>query len=190
MYRLLQVAALVLALVPSVLFAQKSHTRERLAISAGLGTGTIGASCDFCGDTDRESGTTGYLRIGGYAGPKLLIGGEANGFKNTVDGIDQTSAYYMAVAQWYPNAATGWFLKGGLGLATYRISDEPDEITSNALGMTLGMGYDIRLASAISLTPYLDYLVSTKGELKLNDISSGLNLSTNVFHLGLGLTWH
>ena len=62
--------------------------------------------------------------------------------------------------------------------------------TGSAIGLTAGLGYDFRVGRNLSLTPYLNYLRSGKGELEVNDISSGFNVSSNILQVGLGLTWH
>jgi hypothetical protein len=182
--------ALLIALcVSSVAEAQNAPTRQGFGISFGLGTGSAGASCDFC-SSERENGLSGYLRLGGHLNPSLLLGAESNGWVHSEDGLDETLGFFTGVAQWYPNVSTGLYLKGGLGLARYTATDGTDEMTGNALAMNLGLGYDFRMGSSFSLTPYANYLLSTKGELKVNDISSNVNMSTNVFQIGLGVTWH
>lgn len=189
MLRALQAIALLLILIPAAAQAQNPQTRQGFGISFGIGSGSAGSTCDFC-NSDRESGLSGYLRIGGHVRPNLLIAGETNGWTRSSDGIDQTIGFYSAVAQWYPNVESGFFLKGGAGLARYVATDGIDDVTGNALGLTLGAGYDIRVATIFSLTPYANYLISSKGEIKLNDTSTGLNVSTNVLQFGLGFTWH
>lgn len=184
--------SMILALLffaPSAASAQHEQTRQGFGISFGLGLGSAGATCDYC-TSERDSGISGYLRIGGYLRPNLMLAGESNGWTRSDNGVTQTLGFYSAVAQWYPNVASGLYLKGGLGLVAYTASDNTDDITAGSLGLTLGLGYDFRVGRNFSLTPYANYLHSTKGELKFNDISTGLNISANLLQVGLGFTWH
>jgi hypothetical protein len=122
--------------------------------------------------------------------PNLFVGFESSGWVNSEEGIDETLGFYSAVAQWYPNAEQGFYLKGGLGLSLYEATDGIDDITGNALGLSVGTGYDVRVGKNFSLTPYVNFLMSTKGELNFNDESTGLNISANLIQFGLGFTWH
>ena len=178
-----------LMLTSATASAQVAPTRQGFGISFGFGTGSAGASCDFC-SSERDNGLSGYLRLGGHLNPSLFLGAETNGWVHSEDGVDQTLGFLTGVAQWYPNVSTGLYLKGGLGFANYTATDDVDDITGNALAMNFGLGYDFRVGSNFSLTPYANYLISTKGELKVNDVSSNVNMSTNVFQIGLGFTWH
>jgi len=190
--RSLKTLALLAAFGPALASAQSTgnpQTRQGFGISFGLGTGSAGVSCNSC-TTDRTSGFSGYLRLGGYLKPNIFLGAESNGWVHSEDGVDETLGFLTGVAQWYPNVATGLYLKGGLGFAAYSATDGTDDLNATAPAITLGVGYDFRVGKNFSLTPFANYLKSMEGELKANDVSTGFNLSTNVFQFGLGFTWH
>jgi opacity protein-like surface antigen len=191
MHRLLLVAVLLCSVAAQALAqgAARPQAREGFAISFGFGGGSAGAECDFCG-SERTTGLSGYLRLGGYVNERVFLGFESNGWVNSEDGLDESLGFYSAVVQWYPNADQGFYLKGGAGLALYGITDGEDKISSNGLGLTIGLGHDIRVGRNFSLTPFVNYLVSTKSELNFNDESTGLNASANLLQFGLGFTWH
>lgn len=182
-------AMLVSLVIPVSVAAQNPQTREGFGISFGLGTGSAGAECDGC-SSDRENGLSGYLRLGGYVRPHVFLAFESTGWTFSQDGIDETLGFYMGVVQWYPNPDRGLFLKGGVGLSRYLATDGFDDVTGSGLGLSLGLGYDIRVGKNFSLTPYANFLSSTKSELEVNDVSSGLNVSANLLQIGLGFTWH
>ncbi len=165
------------------------QTREGFGMSFGLGGGSAGSECDFC-DSERTTALSGYLRLGGHVNRKVFVGFESNGWTNSEAGVDQTLGFYGGVVQFYPNPEQGFYLKGGLGLALYSETDGIDEINSSALGLSAGLGYDFRVGKNFSLTPYANFLMSTKGELTFNDESTGLNVSANLIQFGLGFTWH
>lgn len=187
------VAALLLAVASTTATAQdaKPQTREGFSASVGLGMGSAGVSIDCPGcDLDRETGLSGYLRLGGYVRPNLLIAGETNGYTKSEDGVDGRIAFISAVAQWYPQVEKGLYLKGGLGFANTSVDDGTDEITAGAMALSLGAGYDFRVGTNFSLTPYVNWLKAFNGEAKLNGTGSGVDLGVDVLQVGLGLTWH
>jgi hypothetical protein len=194
-----QILALSL-LVSSQLFAQqKPQTREGFTISFGLGGGSAGFDCNGC-DSERETGSAGYLRMGGTVRPNLIIGGESNGFYKTkteggVDGTFQLS-YLTGFAQWYPQPVTGFFVKGGLGFGLVSV-EAIDQATStsatlesSSVALSLGAGFDWRLGKNFSLSPYANFIGMAKGDAKINGSSIGEKLGANVFQIGLGFTWH
>ena len=182
-------ALVLVALVSLAASAQHAQTREGFSISFGIGGGSAGVSCDGCG-TDRENGLSGYLRLGGYVRPTLLVAGETNGFTKNVDGVDVVASFVSAVVQWYPQVASGFYLKGGAGIATGSLDDGVDELAATGMGITLGTGYEWRVTRNFSLTPYVNYLRSVGAEAKFNGVGLGGNLNVDVFQFGLGFTWH
>ncbi len=189
--------ALLASAVASPVLAQSGAaspaSRQGFTISLGLGGGSAGVSCDGC-DSDRENGASGYLRLGGAIRPNLVIGGETHGYRKTEsEGGEEVTAqlsYLTAFAQWYPQPATGFFLKGGLGFGMINLDVGGQTLKSSGVGLTLGAGYDWRLGTNFSLTPYANYLLQGKGEAKVDGSSIGEKWGTNVFQLGLGVTWH
>jgi opacity protein-like surface antigen len=192
MFRFLLAAVLALTLSANA-FAQaaapRPQTREGFGISFGFGGGSAGSECDVC-TSDRTTALSGYLRLGGHVSPTVFVGFESNGWANSEEGIDESLGFYSAVVQWYPNAEQGFYLKGGLGISAYTATDGFDEISGSALGLSVGTGYDIRVGKNFSLTPFANFLMSSKGELDFNDEATGFKISANLIQFGLGFTWH
>src|SRR4051812_405633 len=106
----------LLAVAPFSLLAgqSKPQTREGFTIAFGVGSGSVGASCDFCG-SDRQSSATGFLRIGGTVRPNLIIAGETRGWTHAVDATTTaTVGFLLADALYYPKPQAGWYLEGGV----------------------------------------------------------------------------
>jgi opacity protein-like surface antigen len=182
----------LLALLPAAAAAQdtaRPQTREGFGISFGGGLGSVGLSCDGC-DFDRETAISGYLRLGGYVRPNLMIAGETNGWTKDEDGVKGTASFISAVALWYPQPASGFYLKGGLGFSNTTIEDGADEITAAGMGISLGLGYDWRLGTNFSLTPYMNWMKSFGAEAEFNGTGTGIDLNSDVLQIGLGFTWH
>ena len=78
----------------------------------------------------------------------------------------------------YPSAQGGFFLKGGLGLATVELELGALTIEEEGIGLTLGLGYDARVGRNFALTPYFDILTSNYDGGSLNQVA-----------FGLGFTW-
>jgi hypothetical protein len=182
---------LFLSLFATSLSAQalKAQKRDGFWISFGMGGGSAGMSCDGC-DIDRSTGLSGYLRMGGTISPRLLIGGETNGWMKSESGVDQQIGFLTANAYFYPQATSGFYLKGGVGLASASEDDGSTKLESMGFGMQLGTGYDLRLAQNFSLTPYVNYLRAFGAEAKLDGTGLGENLNPNVLQVGLGFSWH
>lgn len=183
-------------LIPSLSVAQSANPQVRngFTISFGLGAGSGGLSCSDCG-TDRETGFSGYLRLGGAVRSNLIIGGETNGFTKTLSDGTVTFGYYSAIAQWYPQPNTGFFLKANAGIASSQfVVDDPSfgsiEVTSTGFGFGVGAGYDLRLGKNFSLTPYVNYLRSAGADAQYDGRSLDYKLNSNLVQLGLGFTWH
>lgn len=153
------------------------QTREGFFISFGFGAGSLG--CDDCDDEDeRLTGINVYLRLGGTLSQRLLIGGEVNGWSKTENDVTLTVSNIGPVLQFYPSAGGGFYLKGGLGLASASLDVGAVEFEDSGIGVTLGLGWDARVGRNFALTPYLDILTSSFD-----------NFSVNQVAFGLGFTW-
>jgi len=181
-------------LLAAVIIAAPLHaqgypqTRSGLTVSFGFGSGSATFDCDGC-DTGSQNGGTGYIRLAGTVRPNLIIGGEINGWTKTQSGATLSVAGLTAVAQWYPNVTGGFFVDAGIG--TGSITAEYDigggTLTQTQRGVTyqIGAGYDWRVGRNFSLSPYAKYF-----SVQTGDNTNGDKLNSNVFHLGLGFTWH
>jgi hypothetical protein len=194
--QMIAVSALcVLAAAP--LQAQKglvevpTNAREGFWIGFGLGGGSIGSSCPSCG-TDRTSGVTGFLRLGGTLSQHVLLGGEVDGWGRSQNGVTGSMGFGSFVASIYPSGRGAFFLQLGLGGMTYTEDDGIDKVTATAPAGSLGLGYDIRVGRMLSITPFLNALASSAVSFQVNGVSvpSGEDIRLNLVHLGIGLTWH
>jgi len=186
-------ALTMLAVTPA--FAQlHPQVRDGFTISVGGGAGSAGFSCDEC-SSKRKYAPSAYLRIGGAARPNLVLAGEVNVWtKNeTEDEIEATTTVGMlsAVAQWYPQTSSGFFLSAGAGAGGVMVDAKlPDGVQASertkAIGYQLGTGYDVRVRKNFSITPYATYYAVARGKLA----DEAFKIGSNVVHFGVGLTWH
>ena len=171
---LLSVLSLAFLAMPSLSSGQ-DQTREGFFIGAGLGWGSLGVS----GEDGRESAGSGYLKLGGTLNDQVLLGGESNAWVKDDDGVSMTVTSVTAIIQFYPSPTSGFFLKGGAGFSSVEISLFGLTVEETGFGLIGGLGYDQRLGTNFSLSPYANYV--------RNSYDGG---GTNVMQLGVGLTWH
>jgi hypothetical protein len=153
------------------------HAREGFWIGVGLGAGSLG--CEVC-EGERETSWSGNLKLGGTINRRFLLGVETNGWYKSESGVTLTYGNMSAVGYFYPSETSGFYLKGGLGIATLGV--EVDEFGSDSEtggGAVVGLGYDARVGRMFSLTPYLNFMAGS--------FDGG---TANVVQFGVGLTWH
>lgn len=167
--------ALALVLVPAASAQGTAPIREGFWIGFGLGYGSLGFDCTGCG-SEREGALSGYLKLGGTLSPKLLLGGETNGWTKDDQGTTVTAGNASAVIYFYPSPAGGFFLRGGLGFATLSIGG----FDESGVGGVIGTGFDIRMGPKTSITPVFNF--------NFGSLSDGV--SQNVIQLAVGVTFH
>jgi hypothetical protein len=147
------------------------QTREGFWFNAGLGFGSLG--CDNC--DGRVNGLSGGLSLGGKVSDKLLLGVGTTGWAKSEDGETLTVGTLDARLRFYPVVKAGFFVTGGIGLGTIRFAGESE----NGLGVVLGVGWDVRIARNVSVTPFYN------GFAMRSSIADA-----NVGQLGVGITIH
>ncbi len=174
--RRLFVSALTLALaLPAVARAQDKPLRDGFWFNIGLGGGSLG--CDGC--DSRLNGVSGQLSLGGTINQHVLLGVSSNAWTKSEDGATLTMSSLTAAIRYYPSATGHFYLTAGLGVAG--LSAGVTGVGSGSASGTaalLGLGYDIRLTDAVSLTPYWN---GVGGAFDGGNVNFG--------QIGLSLTW-
>ena len=168
-------SALLTALLATTAFAQQAQTRDGFWIGAGLGYGSMGMSCDGCGDVDRVGAPSGYLKLGTTLRQNVLLGIETNAWTKSELGVRLTMANISGAVYWYPMATNGMFVKAGAG---YSALDAGGGGT-NGFGFLGGLGYDVRMSRNLSITPVANWF--------RGGFDGG---SANVLQIGVGVTSH
>lgn len=130
---------------------------------------------------ERLTGGAGALR-GGYAlSPNWLVGGEVMGWYRDYLSETLNRWNFSGTLLVYPGQTSGFFFKGGVGLASVTYSPVGGGTESDSgLGWDLGLGYDIRIGRTIFLTVAADWY--------FQDVPS-LDTTNQLALLTLGLTW-
>ena len=152
--KLVQFLAAMLAVAVTAASAQAQKPtpiRDGFWISGGLGYGSLG--CDQCGG-QRESGVSGDISLGGTISPRFLIGVGSSAWSKSESGATMTVGTLDARVRFYPSTTGGFFVTGGIGLGQVRGDFGGFSTTSNGVGTIVGMGWDLRVAKNVSLTPY------------------------------------
>lgn len=154
----------------------RPNTREGFWINVGLGMGSLG--CEDC--DSRENGLSGQLALGGTLNQRVLLGVSSNGWTKSEDGVTLTMSSLTAAVRFYPSATGAFYVTGGLGLGMLDLGISgigSDSETGTAV--LLGVGYDFRVGSNFSLSPYWNGIGGS--------FDGG---SANFGQIGLALTWH
>lgn len=172
---------------------------QKAWVSAGVGPGWVGASCEQCGDPDRLRAISGFVRVGTNIGSGTLVGLELNGWTrapltpsgNAAEGANERLLTGGVAALAYPLKSRNWiFLKGGLGAAQYRSRNPSGIAKSTGLVTSFGLGVDLPFASRFYLTPALQYLkVISGGTLRIDDEETGIHFRPDLVQVGVGLTY-
>ena len=171
--------ALLTAVLATTAFAQQAQKREGLWVGGGMGYGSLGMSCDGCGDVDRTGGLSGFAKIGGAVRPNILLGVEMNGWTKSEFDTRVTMGNLSGAAYWYPMATQGLFIKAGAGYSVLSADDGSGSASDTGLGLLGGVGYDLRVGRNLSITPVANYF--------RGGFEGG---SANVLQIGVGVTSH
>lgn len=152
--------------------AHNPQTRDGFWFNAGLGFGSLSCSdCDFA-----LSGVSGGLSLGSTINDRLLFGVGTTGYYKPIARSTLSAGTLDARLRFYPVRTSGFFLTGGMGLGHISIDNE----TEYGVGVVLGLGWDIRVGSNVSLTPFWNGV----------GVATSSNSNASVGQLGLGITIH
>lgn len=200
--RALSIIALVFVLAPGA-WADDPPLREGFWIGFGLGYGSAGTTCDWpqC-EVDREGSVTGFLNLGGTFKARVLLGIESRIWVNNADDGTNTLGSLSGTVTYYLTASSGLFLKGGLGLS-YASRETPlgtrvnypvgttGRFDGTGWGFLFGLGYDLRVARSISITPSVTYYWGSTGTPTVQDLDLVLpGTRHDVVDFALGITFH
>ena len=137
-----------------------------LSLSLGAGQESYRYHGDPAGYNPEVTGPTFSLKMGGTPSQHWTLGGEAFGWAYHYQGGTETLTSLMVIAQWYPDAQGGFFIKGGAGV-TGSFFDQnagPGLVLSSregGVGAVVGAGYEFRIGRNISLAPTWTCIISS-----------------------------
>lgn len=158
---------------------ETAPTRRGLWFSGGVGWGSVG--CPEC--TGRTTGLGGGFAVGGSLGPTLLVGGGTTAWTASTGGAAIPVGMVDVRFRFYTSPTGGLHFTFGAGPGTVHTAVRgvgTGSILNGSewgVGLLLGVGYDLRVANLLNVTPFAQAF-SVKTE----------NLGANVGQIGLGIT--
>ena len=176
--------------------AQGSEHRQGFWLQGGVMAASNRNDCSNCGTFEWDTGVAAFLRAGGRISKYVLLGGEAYAFRQT-DGEALATEIQglLVITEWYPWLQHGGFLKVGIGVANVDLfitttDGGTTETSKTGLGISLGMGWDIRITDGISITPVVNSYINAVGDLDVEPLGTADNVLTTLLTAGVGITFH
>jgi len=153
------------------------------SLGVGVGQRIISESSE----TEWATGGTFYVRMGATVSDRFLVGAEVELWSKDENQVMTTRTNATLNGIFFPSPILGLFVKGGVGGAIVRAADVSSLPSSSSVwryGMaaTLGVGYDIPVGEALSLTPNLDFMYQWLNDFDVSDAA--------FISLTIGVTWH
>lgn len=181
---------------PAVVKRQRPH-RTGLWGELSFGIGAMRVACTGCPDPEFTSGSAGVLRIGGTLTDKVMLGGESSGFTHEILGSGPEDSATVAqvetisvVVLWFP-WRSGFFLKGGVGIARGRFTVATgaavDSTDGTGIGMTLGLGWDVPISRKFAITANATSILAAPGDFVLASRRIE-DLIGSIYQVSVGVT--
>lgn len=143
---------------------RERNRRSGFWISGGLGAGSESFDAnDGLGWSDDKGGGMAFIKLGGTVSRSFLVGVEGNiwAARYYGSGYDRSLGSLMVMGQWYPAAASGFWLRGGVGWARDDLQiygGNPGNLVTqqNGTAFAVGLGFDVPVGRKVSITPLLD----------------------------------
>ena len=127
-----------------------------------LGVGAGGEAFDLrdgAGYSGELYRPTVSLRLGGTPGRALRMGGEIQSWIDDQGNRTESLTSLLFITQLYPAPATGFYLKGGLGLGRSEVDfDDGFGVGDTGFAGLLGAGWEVRVGRRLYLNPALDLI--------------------------------
>jgi outer membrane autotransporter protein len=97
-----------------------------------------------------------------------------------------------AATYYYPMVRSGFFVKGGVGIAFFSTSPNNSGAGTDGagVGFTIGAGYDLRVGRNISITPVGNFLFGSVGDLQRGGAAILTGWKQTIIEFGLDVTFH
>lgn len=164
-------------------------TREGFYLGLGIGSGSILYWEDFV-SVENNEGVAGHLALGGTLNPHWLLGGETDLWLGSRDDIDTKYGALLGTATFYPSRSGDLFLKGGLGVATYREKDDSNTLTSTGPSWIVGVGWDHPLSDKTGFVIAVNYVGGSNWRVDYNGAPTTAHLGIGLVQAEFGVIWH
>jgi hypothetical protein len=159
------------------------QVRKGFWMSGGLGYGSV--DCGPYGPS--LGGPTGNLEAGWNLSRRFALGLGTSAWTHQEGRVRMSIGSVDLRVRYYPGEGTGGlFLIGAWGIGLIRLSDaqaDPTHQTQSGRAFRGGLGYDLRVAPGVSLTPF-----GTGSAVRTE--KDGNHMRADVWQVGLGVTLH
>ena len=155
---------------PSVQASAEGMDRSNLWLTAGVAFAALHGDCQTCEeDYPYRHAASVLANIGYRVNDRMDVGAEVFWMPaETADGTVRTT-HFDAVAQFRPWASSGFFVKGGAGMALLRnwvdVTGQ-DSINSKALSVVIGTGWAFRPARRLGFQVFASQHVAALGDFQ------------------------
>jgi hypothetical protein len=150
-----------------------------------LGVGAGGEAFDLedgAGYSGELYRPTLSLRLGGTPSRHLRLGGEILSWIDDQGRQTESVTSFLFITQLYPAPATGFYLKGGVGLGRNAVDfDDGFGVGDTGFAGLLGAGWEIKVGRRIYLNPAVDIVQHRYSS------RNGVDYRERVVNFGLGV---
>jgi hypothetical protein len=170
--------------------------RQGFWAQAGVMAAANRSDCTNCGDFSWDEGGAAFLRVGGTVSKYVLMGAEFYAFRQTDGEITAADIEgVLAIAQWFPWLHLGGFFKVGIGMShvdlfVQTLDGGSTKTSKTGLGISVGMGWDIRVTNRLSITPVINTYINAVGDLDVDPIGTANDVLTTLLTAGVAITVH
>lgn len=173
---------------------ENRQRREGFWIGLGLGYGSYKGCDDIFGCSDRQGSGSAYVKLGGTLNPQVLLGVESTAWTKDESGARVTAGGVTGTVAFYPVLSSGFFVKGGFGLSYIesKYVEGALSVSASKTGWALiaGLGYDVRVARNVSITPSFSYLYGRPGDIDIPGLGTLPGTHGDLLQLAVGVTFH
>jgi len=189
-----RVALATLFIVPCTAFAQsrvaqKDPSRGPLWATLSVGRGDLQVNCEICRRNDQSSWAAD-VAVGGWVASHAAMGGELTAWRLGSKDATQRVLMISAISRLYPLAKVpNAFVKLGLGLMSYKSTDDEQALAANSLAMQAGFGYDFPVKERYLVVPFATLVHGFNNGLYLDDqkVTGASQMKLLRFGLGVGV---
>lgn len=137
-------------------------------LDAGVGYGRLRFTCTTCPMVVAAGGTAVTLSAGFTPARNALLGLQAQQWWSSGSELGRRVSSLLAVVQWYPWPATGFFMRAGTGIVRGPGTPQAGGAATSqgtGVGFALGVGYDVKVNRRFGLTVQAATHIAALGDL-------------------------
>jgi hypothetical protein len=143
-------------------------------------------NCGICRRNDQSSWAAD-VTIGSWVNARTTMAGELAAWRLGGDEATQRIVMLSAVSQLYPLRKAPAFVKLGVGIMSYRSTDQEQALTAKSLALHAGFGYDFALKQRYVVVPFATLVQGFNNGLYLDGVKATGATQMKLIRFGLGV---